>query len=76
MGLAVYITLCMTQIEVHRAHKQPFVDGTPSSRILCTPRVIFFLWCSAPNRELCGLGNLILEPGMASIIITPNESVG
>ena len=29
-----------------------------------------------PNRELCGLGNLILEPGMASIIITSNESMG
>ena len=51
MGLAVYIAFCMTQTEVHRAHNQPFVDGTPSSRILCTPRVIIFFYGVLPQVE-------------------------
>ena len=35
-----------------------------------------FIWCCAPSRELHGLGNPILETGVVSLIITPNDSVG
>ena len=51
MGLTVYITFCMTQIKVHRAHSQPFGDGTPSSKFLCTPRVKIFFYGALPPIE-------------------------